>query len=439
MPATPSAPESAVQPTRARYIVLALVASLSAICFIERATISQAAPDIEKSLGITKGEMGVVFSAFTLSYALFEIPMGRWGDRFGPRNILLKVVLMWSFFTAATGWVWNLTSLKICRLLFGAGEGGCFPNLTKIVTIWLPSSERGRAQGILWCCGRWGAAIAPSIMAFTLLYLNWRWAFTLLSLLGVIWAVIFYFWFSDRPRGHPDVNAAELALMDGAESNAPSEAHVPWGEFIRRRSVWLLWLTYFCMAYGWYFYITWLPTYLRESRHMDLQNSAFLAGLPTFMGGLGCFAGGWLVQYFAVRWGDVRRARRTVAGGAMLVASVTMVIFTGIGNNVLAVAVLGFASFCEDLVMASAWGACMDIGGRHAGALSGSMNMMGNLGGVVGPMVVGTILQNASLTADSIPTPHAWTLAFLITATVYLLGATCWIFIDPATPLEKEN
>jgi len=172
---------------------------------------------------------------------------------------------------------------------------------------------------------------------------------------------------------------------------------------------------------------------------MDLQNSAFLAGLPTFMGGLGCFAGGWLVQYFAVRWGDVRRARRTVAGGAMLVASVTMVIFTGIGNNVLAVAVLGFASFCEDLVMASAWGACMDIGGRHAGALSGSMNMMGNLGGVVGPMVVGTILQNASLTADSIPTPHAWTLAFLITATVYLLGATCWIFIDPATPLEQEN
>jgi len=439
MPAYSSLPETNIKPTRARYVVLALVASLSAICFIERATISQAAPDIQQSLGISKEQMGWVFSAFVFSYALFEIPMGRWGDRFGPRNILLKVVLMWSFFTAATGWVWNLASLTTCRLLFGAGEGGCFPNLTKIVTIWMPSSERGRAQGILWCCGRWGAAIAPSVMALTLTFVNWRWAFSLLSLLGVVWAVIFYFWFSDRPRGHSSVNAAELALMDGADANAPSEAQVPWGEFFRRRSVLLLWLTYFCMAYGWYFYITWLPTYLREARHVELQQGALLSGFPTFMGGLGCFAGGWLVQRLTTRWGDVRRARRTVAGGAMLVASVTMVLFTGIGNNVLAIAALGFASFCEDLVMASAWGACMDVGGRHAGALSGSMNMMGNLGGVVGPIVVGRILQNAQTTADTIPSPHAWTLAFLITAAVYLIGAACWIFIDPVTPLEEGS
>jgi MFS family permease len=413
-----------------------LVASLSAICFIERAAISQAAPDIQQTLGISKGDMGVVFSAFTLSYALLEIPMGRLGDRFGPRNILLKVVLMWSFFTAATGWVWNLASLKICRLFFGAGEAGCFPNLTKIVTIWLPSSERERAQGILWCCGRWGAAVAPAVMALTLTFVNWRWAFTLLSLLGVVWAAVFYFWFSDRPRGHPSVNAAELALMDGADANAPSEAQVPWRELFRRRAVWLLWLQYFCMAYGWYFYITWLPTYLREARHVDLQKSALLAGLPTFLGGIGCFVGGWLVQRCAARWGDVRRARRTVAGSAMLVASVMMVVFTGIANDVLAIAALGVASFSVDLVMASAWGACMDVGGRHAGALSGSMNMMGNLGGVVGPLVVGAILQNASMTADHLPSPHAWNLAFLITAAVYLLGAACWIFIDPVTPLE---
>ncbi len=439
MSARASPSENSQRPTRARHVVLGLVTALSVISFVERATISQAAPNIEQSLGLTKSEMSLVFSAFTLTYALLEIPMGRLGDRFGPRNVLLKVVLMWSFFTAATGWVWNLGSLITCRLLFGAGEAGCFPNLTKIITIWLPSSERGRAQGILWCCGRWGAAIAPSVMALTLTLVNWRWAFGLLSLLGVVWAAVFYFWFSDRPHGHRAVNAAELARMDGAEANAPSEAQVPWRRLLGSGSVWLLWLQYFCMAYGWYFYITWLPTYLQEARHVDLLKSAGLAGLPTFLGGIGCFAGGWLMQRLAAKWGNVRRARRMVAGSGLLVASVMMVVFTRIENDVLAVAALGVASFSVDLVMASAWGACMDVGGRHAGALSGSMNMMGNLGGVVGPIVAGFILQNAKAATGNLPAPHAWTVAFLITAGVYLIGAACWVLIDPVTALEEEN
>ena len=146
-------------PTRARHVALGFIVVLAIITYVDRVCISQAAPDIRRDLGLNEKQMGWVFSAFTLTYALFEIPAGWAGDRFGPRSVLMKVVLMWSFFTAATGWVWNYVSLLVCRALFGVGEAGCFPNATKIFTIWLPSSERVRAQGILWLSGALGRGL----------------------------------------------------------------------------------------------------------------------------------------------------------------------------------------------------------------------------------------------------------------------------------------
>src|SRR4051812_48886814 len=165
--------------------------------------------------------MGWVFSAFAISYALFEVPAGWMGDRFGPRSVLMKVVVMWSIFTAATGAAWNFVSMVVCRLLFGVGEAGCFPNVTKIFTIWFPARERVRAQGILWLSARWGGAFTPLLVAAVFNVMTWRWAFGLFGALGLIWAVTFFRWFRDRPAEHPAVNAAELAMMDGAETNAP--------------------------------------------------------------------------------------------------------------------------------------------------------------------------------------------------------------------------
>jgi ACS family glucarate transporter-like MFS transporter len=430
---------AAATPTRARHVVLGFAIALAIITYIDRVCISQAAPDISKELGLGPKEMGWVFSAFTLAYALFEIPAGWMGDRFGPRSVLMKVVMMWSLFTAATGWVWNLGSLLVCRLLFGAGEAGCFPNLTKIFTIWLPTSERVKAQGLLWLCARWGGAFTPALVAAVIAFVNWRWAFGLFGLIGVVWAVAFFRWFRDRPREHPSVNAAELALLDGAERNAPSHEGVPWGRLVANRTVWLLWLQYFCMSYGWYFYITWLPTYLREARGVPLEKSALLAGLPLFFGGIGCFVGGWAAKRLADAWRDVRRARRVVACTGLFSAGAMLVVATRISNPVLAMVALGLASFSNDLAMAPDWGACMDVGGRLAGSLSGSMNMMGNLGGALGPVVVGYILDRAKPAVGAPPTLEGWTLAFFVAAAIYAVGAVAWIFIDPVTPLESAE
>jgi nitrate/nitrite transporter NarK len=250
--------------------------------------------------------------------------------------------------------------------------------------------------------------------------------------------VWFFRWFRDRPQDHPSVNDAELALMDGAERNAPSHAAVPWKKLVSSPTVLLLWLQYFCMAYGWYFYITWLPTYLREARGVSLEKSAVLAGLPLFFGGVGCFVGGWLAKRLADHWLNVARARRVVACAGLFAAGALLVIATRINDPVFAMIALGLASFANDLAMAPDWAACMDVGGRLAGSLSGSMNMMGNLGGAVGPVVVGYILASSKVTPDSPPTLQGWTMAFLVAAVIYWAGAIAWLFIDPVTPLERE-
>ena len=176
---------------------------------------------------LTDAQKGAVFSAFGLAYALFEIPTGWLGDKIGARKVLVRVVLWWSFFTAATGWAWNYVSLLVMRFLFGAGEAGCFPNLTKAFSAWLPSVERTRAQAIMWMGARWGGAFTPLLVVAVMSFVSWRTAFLVFALLGVAWTVVFWFWFRDNPRDHPGFNAAELELLRENEQNV--QGHGPYG------------------------------------------------------------------------------------------------------------------------------------------------------------------------------------------------------------------
>jgi MFS family permease len=184
------------RPTRVRYGVVGFAVALAVIQYVDRVCISQAAPLVSEDLGLSPRQMGYVFSAFTLAYALFEIPGGYLGDRIGPRKVLLRIVLWWSFFTVATGWAWSWLSLVTTRFLFGAGEAGCFPNLAKALHRWLPPDERTRAQGLLWMSARWGGAATPLLVYFALQHVHWRTAFLLFGLLGVAWAAAFFAWFS---------------------------------------------------------------------------------------------------------------------------------------------------------------------------------------------------------------------------------------------------
>jgi len=417
--------------SRTRFGVILFAVTLGVITYIDRVCISKAAPLIQADLHFTKEQMGYIFSAFTLAYALFEIPGGWLGDKMGPRRVLMRVVTWWSIFTAATGYAWNYTTMLVCRFLFGAGEAGAFPNITKMFTIWLPQRERGMAQGITWLCARWGGAFTPLLVLWVLQFVKWQHAFVIFGALGIIWSVVFYLWFRDSPKDHPGVNAAELALLDDASKNLDSHATIPWGKFFSSPTVLLLWLYYFCISYVWYFYVTWLPTYMTEALHLDPNQkmTAILGGLPLFLGGIGCFAGGWLANKLTDRAGGLGRARRWVGVLGMLGAGGLLVASSMLGNPVLAMIAMGVSGFFNDLSMPCSWGACMDVGGKAAGSLSGSMNMMGNLGGALGPVVAPYLLEHFD---------HNWSVPLWVAAGTYLISAACWLFIDPVTPIEAD-
>src|SRR4051812_11082452 len=207
------APEATGPPTRARYVTVGFCIALAIITYIDRICISQASGAITADLNLTKIEMAWAFSVFGWAYAFFEVPGGWLGDWMGSRRVLMRIVIWWSFFTAATGWAWDVASLVVMRTLFGAGEAGAFPNMTRIFTTWLPKSERERAQAILWFASRWGGALTPLLVAFGLQFMSGRRAFELFGVLGAIGAVAFFRWYRDDPGTPPSVNAAELALL----------------------------------------------------------------------------------------------------------------------------------------------------------------------------------------------------------------------------------
>lgn len=433
-PAAPRGPDvtgsaAAQVPSRARNTVLAYAVTLAIITYVDRVCISKSADLMMRDLSLTKEQMGYAFAAFGWAYALFEIPGGWLGDKIGPRLVLMRVVIMWSIFTALTGWAWGIVSLVIFRFMFGAGEAGCFPNVTKAFTIWFPPGERVRAQGIMWLSARWGGAFTPLLVVWVLTFMSWRATFTVFGLIGIVWAILFYRWFRDDPRKHPSVNAAELKIIGNAADNLGGHGKVPWGKLMRSRTVWMLWLQYFCMSYSWYFYITWMPTYLRESfPHLGKWESALLNCIPLFFGGLGSLFCGVVSEKIARSWGSAS-TRRFMGMVGLTGAGVMLVIATRFENPLFAMLAVGFASFGNDLAMPGAWGACMEVGGKYAGSLSGSMNMMGNIGGALAPMCVPIVLAWAG---------GDWNVNFYVFAGVYVVGAIAWWFIDPVTPLEEQ-
>ena len=440
--------------TRARYWVIVFGITLAVIQYLDRVCISQAAPFISEDLKLSEKQMGYIFSAFTFAYALFEIPTGWLGDKIGARRVLLRVVLWWSFFTAATGWAWSNVSMLVTRFLFGAGEAGCFPNLTKAFSAWLPTRDRTRAQALMWMGARWGGASAPLLVVAVMTFVSWRMAFLVFAVLGIVWAVIFWAWFRDNPRDHKSVNAAELALLEENEKNVHGHGNVPWRKLASRPAVWLLGAQYFCLSYGWYFYVTWLPTYLRDARGLEIKSNplmkwlahhlagsmspettlkilaAALAGIPLLFGGFGSLVAGIISSRLIARTGRVALIRRTFGFVGLTGASVLLMLSFYVRDPLLAMLSMGMASFFNDTTMPGAWAACMDVGGKYVGTVSGSMNMLGNFGGMAGPVVVGYVLAW---------THRDWQLAFAISAIIYFLGAICWLFIDPVTPLEDSN
>jgi sugar phosphate permease len=400
----------------ARHRVVTFAISLAALAYVQRVAISQAAADFQTDLALSNTQLGLIFGAFGLSYALFEVPNGVLADRFGVRATLSLLVTAWSVFTALTGVAWSFASLWLIRFLFGAGEAGCFPSLTRMLSAWLPAQERLKAQALMWACSRWAGAITPLLVLAIVQRQGWRWAFVTLAVLGFLWAGAFFLWFRDDPAQHPDVNAQELELLGEAQALTTQEGEAQWYQSVLKGPVLILLIQYFCFSFVWYFYITWLPTYLHKARHVEGMEAAGYAMLPLLLGGVGSLVAGSATG---------RLPRRRIVLLGFLASGVLLLAVTHIASTPLAMLAMGLASFCSDLTMPISWNACVEIGRRHTAAVSGAMNMFGNLAGFVAPVISGWIL-----TRD----PGAWNVLIYLTVAASWLAAACWMFLDPSDP-----
>lgn len=418
----PEAPKGACEPVseqpasifRGRKGMAVLFAcSLSLVTYIDRVAMSQAAPFVAHDFRLSPVQVGWVFSIFGIGYSLFEIPTGWWGDHIGPRRVLTRIVLWWTFFTAATGWTFNYLSLLITRFFFGAGEAGCFPNLAKVLNAWLTPNERARAQGVVWLCSRWAGAFTPILAVVLIRAVSWRFAFQMFALSGLVWLVCFRRWYRDPTN-------EERTRQTSIPSGVATRKHAfPWKKLATSKVVWLLWLQYFAVSWGWSFYITWLPTYVHQVRTTNLEQSAWLSSLPLFFGGFGAVTGGVAIPILT-RWMKKREmARATIAAVGCILAGLLLLVSLNVSGAFAALAIIGAAGFSNDLALAPAWDACMDAG-RYTGSVSGSMNMMGNLAGAAAPPAIGYILALAG---------HNWNLTFYVSAAFYLVAAAAWLAI----------
>jgi MFS family permease len=395
-------------PSNARRGVVVLALALAILAYVQRVAISQAAGPISADLGLDKAEMGLVFGAFGLSYALFEIPMGLVGDRLGVKRILTRLVLVWSAFTALTGAAWNLASLVTIRFLFGAGEAGCFPNLTRMLSQWLPRGERVKAQALMWACTRWGGAATPPLVLLAVNGVGWRWAFVLFGLLGAGWVWWFSRRFHERPEDHPGVNAAERALL--ADSQAlTAQTHGSWLALLLKPQALLLCLQYFCWSYVWYFFVTWLPTFLGEVHGQSAAGMAGLSVLPLLMGGLGSLTAGLLPLWVP---------RRLLAMLSFASVTVLMLLVPQAGSAGTAIALLAAAAFMGDMLVPISWNQCVELGKGYTATMGAAMNMFANFSGFLAPVLGGFILKSNG---------NDWAPLLWLMAGVAALGALCWL------------
>ena len=409
-----------------RYRVLILLFLLVLVMYLDRLCIAVAGPRIQRDLALGPHEWGWVMGAFTLAYALFEVPSGVLGDRIGPRKVLTRIVLWWSAFTAVTGAVSNLGTLLIVRFLFGAGEAGAFPNCTATVSRWIPAQERARATSVFWLATSAGGAITPLIVVPLQQVYGWRAAFFLFGSFGLLWVAAWRFWFYDAPIESPGISQAELEHI-GAPARSGHRS-LPWGKVLRNSNFQRLLLMYHLYCWGGYFYLSWLHTYLVVGRGMTENAMKFAAALPALAGVIGVISGGFVSDRLAKRH-SLRFARCSIGSCSLLIAGACMVIATFTADNWTAVALLTAGLGVMNAMLPVAWSVCVDMGGEHSGAVSGAMNMAGQTGSFVSSIAFGYFVT-AFGTYDR---------ALLPLAVMLLLSGIVFATIDPAERLLPER
>jgi MFS family permease len=416
-----------------RYEVVAVTTLMSLILYLDRNCISVIVPHIKTEFHLDDLEVSAVFSAFSLAYALAQVPAGWLGDRLGARAMLTGCVLAWSVCTGLTGLAWGLAVLLVVRLLFGVSQAGAYPIAARVFSLWVPFHRRGLANSMVTLGGRSGNVLAPALTAWLIVVCHgWRPVLGLYALLGAVWAAYFWLRYRNSPAEHPQCNAAEVDLIESSRppqaSNPTGQArHVPWAAMVRSRSLWLQTLLQFASNVAWVFMVTWMPTYLQEVHGVGELDAGLLTSLAALAGTIGCFVGGVasdrLTRRVGLRWG-----RSLMGIISKVLAALGMLGAVFAPDPLLATLALAFASFTTDLGISSTWAYFQDAGGAYVGTLVGWANMFGNLGATVSAPLLAYLAR-----------AHGWPMALAVCAVLFAVAGLCWLGVDARQAIVQEK
>lgn len=413
---------------KTRHFVLFALFLLSIITFLDRVCMNVVSRYVKTDLGLDNEQFSYVLGAFSLAYALFEVPTGVLGDRIGARRVLTRVVLWWSAFTALTGAAFGFVYLVVVRFLFGAGEAGAYPNASIVISRWFPAVEVGRAQSVIWAAGRIGGALTPLVVIPLVHFAGWRWAFVLLGLMGVMWAVVWYGWFRDNPSEQAGISPAEVIEIEQRRHIKQAQHPLAWQVVMRNPNIWALMLMCHLFFYAAYFFTNWSATYFQEGRGLSEEQTKNFISLSYFLGAIGCIMGGYTSDVLARKYGLVI-GRRLVGGVGLGLSSVFFLAAGLCTDNQAAGYLLAVCVLTKDLALPVAFATCVDIGKRNAGTVAGSMNLAGQLGGFFITLIFGQIVHRTGNFNYPL---------FLIAGCLFV-AALLWLKIDPTKPIVLDE
>lgn len=426
------------KPTRIRWFILALLFSVNVILYIDRLSISIAAKYIMPEYGLSKVQMGWIFSAFVIGYALFQIPGGWLGDRFGPRRVLAGAIILWSLFTLLTAMAgdWFLTSLlgvvgsfMVVRMLMGVGEAAGPPNHNRVVANWFPLEERAFAASAYNGATAFGAFVSPPLIAWIALTLDWRIVFYLFGAIGILVALIWYWLSADRPEEHPWVNVAEMRLINPeSASSAIHERSIstptPWKKILCSADLWYLSAAGCVAGYNIYIFLSWFYIYLVEVRGFSLLSGGVYTTAPFLAGAVAAPLGGWLSDRLSLRFG--RRIGRSWFGSACVLSSAIFIMVGAAATNPhLAVLCLALGAGAGFMIAGAYFAITIDLAKEYAGVAGGLVNMCTHIGAAISPVLTPVIAQH-----------FGWTGVFYMAAALALLASFLWLGIHPERSLD---
>ena len=415
--------------SRVRWFLVFGLFILSAVAYLDRVNISIAGSSIAAEYHLSNVQLGWIFSAFLVGYALFQTPGGWLADRLGPRRVLTAGVLWWGIFTALTAVVSTKIAFTVLlfaavRFLLGAGEAIIYPASNQFVSRWIPSAERGIANGLIFAGVGVGAGATPILITHVMVRYGWRWSFWMCAVIGLMAGTAWYFVARDTPEEHSHVSVPELMrIQAGRTVKSASDGRIPWSTIFRSKEVLALTLSYFSFGYVAWIFFSWFFIYLAKVRGLDLKVSAFYTTLP-FLAMAACSPVGGAISDKLTKLYGKRAGRCGIAVFGLLLTSVFLTFGSQVQSARLASVVLAGGAGALYLSQSSFWSVTADIAAGSSGSVSGFMNMGNQFGGAL----------TASLT-PAIASRFGWTTSFCVAAGLAVLGAAAWLLVDPERAL----